>query len=534
MKEKFEAISKRLSDLGINHQSEFPPENGLMQQAAYIDHLNHTAYAAIEAQYSQFNPAASKEEQILFFKKILAIKNVLRVIQVIHNDLTKDLNENSDLYIHNEEEISLNEKYILPELKGKMPTEIVRASFYQLLDNISKNNSLRQQEFNYISSLLMQLASRPEGIKLIVKLNYLLTTKDAQLILKTSNNFECSMAAKGFAKISPEYTRKSITPDHDFKTIFRRETVRGEGVQRVSVGVDYRYNDKITSLDVEVYASPGRGVTDAGPPFILLAHELIHGMHNLTGKARHNFGPFFQGPKYTDDPLMQSLYPTNSLYSYGPAAEEYWTIEGGTLCENSLRKEHGFLSRTGHVSAEAGCQAFRDLYYLGLARSYAASDLKALENHLHNAEEQEEPSEEDTIIERLLQLEKFNSMTYSFTELIALSRGISNYQLKKVGKIIELLKNSTDNPQDKEIILHDFLMVAPPKIAQLLVAVSKSIAVDYDEEIDLEILQKTVPEIQKLDEILKTSDLPDPLIKAFSQFTDSVQTKYPNTLSFPI
>lgn len=104
MKEKFEVISKRLSELDIHHQSEFPQENDndLKLQAAYIDHLSHVAYGAIEEQYSQFNPEASKEEQIIFSKKVLAIKNVLRDLQFIHNDLAKNLYKNSDLYIHND------------------------------------------------------------------------------------------------------------------------------------------------------------------------------------------------------------------------------------------------------------------------------------------------------------------------------------------------------------------------------------------------------------------------------------------------
>ncbi|KTD43172.1 hypothetical protein [Legionella parisiensis] len=331
MKEKIEKLTSRFAALGFKQLKELPQEDAhaLMQWTAYIDHLNHAAYKAIEAQYAQFNPDASKDEQVIFYKRILAIKNILRELQVVHNDLTKSLHENSALYIPDDAVISLNAKYILPELKTKEPNEIVRANFYQLLDNISKNNSLSKEEFNYITSLLMQIASRPQGMQLIVKLNYLLATKNAQLILKPSNNFECSMMREGRAATSPDYTRKSITPEEDFKTIFKREVRPGAGATRIPIGVDYRFNDKMTSLDLDVYASAGHGLTDGGPAFILLAHELIHGLHNLTGKALYNFSPFFQGPKYENDPMIQLLYPKNSGFSLGPSAEEYWTIEGG-------------------------------------------------------------------------------------------------------------------------------------------------------------------------------------------------------------
>ncbi|MCW8445490.1 hypothetical protein OQJ05_15705 [Fluoribacter gormanii] len=525
MAEKIKAISKQLSGLGINHQSELPQgyDHDLMQRAAYIDQLNHVAYEAIEAQYAHFNPEASKEEQIIFFKKILAIKNILRDLQVAHNELTKNLYANSALYIHDEQEISLNDKYILPKLKGKEPKEIVRANFYQLLTNISKNNSLTSEQFNYINSLLMQIASRPEGIKLIVKLNYLLTTKEAQLILKPSNNFECSMAAEGLAKTSPEFSRKSITPEQDFKTIFKRETLRGVGSGQVRIGVDYRYNDKLSSLNLEVYASAGKGLTDLGPPFILLGHELIHALHNLTGKARDNFRPFFQGPKYSDDPLMQSLYPTRSIYSYGPSAEEYWTIEGGTLCENSLRKEHKLFNRTGHISAEPGSRAIRDLYYLGLARSYTESDLETFASYIHEAETIDELSEEDQIVERVLQLEKFNYLTYSLTNLINLSK-FPSYHLKRTEKIVEHLKNPTAGSSDEET-LHALLMLAPPKIAQLLIAITNTNDLDSEEEINATVLNEILPNLQRMGDLIKSLDLPEQFLNSFSKFTEHIEAR---------
>ncbi|WP_454784560.1 hypothetical protein [Legionella sp. WA2024007413] len=526
MREKIEVISKQLSELGIKHQSEFPQNNNpdLMQQAAYVDQLNHTLYRAIEAEYAQFNPQATKDDQIIFFKRILAIKNLLRGLQVVHNDLAKNLYENSALYIHNEQEVALNPQYILPELKEKETAEVVRANFYQLIANLRKNNSLTNEEFNYINSLLMQLASRPEGIKLIVKLNYLLTTKDAQLILTRSNNFECSMAAGGLAETSPEYARKKITPEQDFKTIFKRETVRGPGTRRVNIGVDYRYNDKVSSLNLEVYASPGKGLTDIGPAFILLGHELIHALHNLTGKARHNFGPFFQGPKYSDDPLLQTLYPTNSMYSYGPSAEEYWTIEGGTLCENSLRKENGLFNRTGHISTEPGSRAIRDLYYIGLARSYSQSDLETIARYVTQADTLDELSEEDQEIERFLQLEKFNYMTYSFANLIVLCK-IPSYQLKKMGRIIDQLKSSTNGSMDDEEVLHILLMNAPPKITQLFIAVQRYEELESDAEIDAQTLHEIVPNLQKMNEMLQSLNLPEHFLNTFNRITEEIETK---------
>ncbi|PWY53982.1 hypothetical protein DGG96_19450 [Legionella qingyii] len=525
MANKIKAISQQLSELGIKHQSELPRdyEHDLMQQAAYIDQLNHAAYEAIEAQYAKFNPEASKEEQIIFFKKILAIKNILRDLQVVHNDLTNNLYAISALYIHDEQEISLNNQYILPELKEKEPKEIVRTNFYQLLTNINKNNSLTSEEFNFINSLLMQIASRPEGIKLIVKLNYLLTTKEAQLILKPSNNFECSMAAGGLAKTSPEFSRKSITPEQDFKTIFKRETLRGVGSGTVRIGVDYRYNDKVSSLNLEVYASAGKGLTDIGPPFILLGHELIHALHNLTGKARDNFGPFFQGPKYRDDPLMETLYPTKSMYSYGPSAEEYWTIEGGTLCENSLRKEHKLFNRTGHLSAEPGSRAIRDLYYLGLARSYSESDLETFVSYILKAETAEEFSEEDKIVERVLKIEQFNYLNYSLTNLINLSK-IPSYQFKKIENIVEQLKNPREGSNDEDT-LQTLLMLVPSKIAQLFIAIRNSNDLDSGEEIDATVLNEILPNLQRIDKMLISLDLPEHFQNSFSKFTEHIEAR---------
>ncbi|MCE0721725.1 hypothetical protein [Legionella resiliens] len=530
MKEKIGNIANRLDALGIKQLKPLPQEDAhaLMQWAACIDHLNHAAYEAIEAQYSQFNPNASKDEQIIFYKRILAIKNILRELQVVHNDLTKSLQENSALYIPDEATISLNAKYILPELKAKEPKEIVRANFYQLLENISKNNSLSKEEFNYITSLLMQIASRPQGMQLIVKLNYLLTTKNAQLILKPSNNFECSLIQEGRAATSPNYTRKSITPEEDFKTLFKREVLRGAGAKRIPIGVDYRFNDKISSVDLDAYASAGHGLTDGGPAFILLAHELIHGLHNLTGKALYNFSPFFQGPKYEDDPMMQLLYPKNSGFSLGPSAEEYWTIEGGSLCENSIRHEHGFFKRTGHVSAEPGGRALIDLYYIGLARSYEQSDLLTFVNHFENTQTKPDATEDDKVVERLLLLEKYNYFSYSLTDLVELCEYLSPIQLKRIGQLIQKLSA----PENPEQTLQEFLMTSPPKSAQLLMAISKSKEINYDEEIDSETLEKALPNIQKLNELFKSSGFPDELVSAFSDFAENMETKSSKSNSF--
>lgn len=533
MKEKIENVSNHLSVLGIKHQKEFPQENdqALMKWAAYIDHLHHAAYKAIEEQYSKFNPDASKDEQFHFFKRILAIKNVLRELQVTHDDLAESLYENSALYIYNEETISLKAKYILPELKEKKPKEIVSANFYQLLENISRNNSLSKEEFNYITSLLMQIASRPQGIQLIVKLNYLLTTKNAQLILKTSHNFECAMVREGLAETSPDYIPKSITPEQDFKTIFKRETLCGIGATRVIIGVDYRFNDKISSLDIDVYASAGNGLTDGGPAFILLAHELIHGLHNLTGKARYNFRPFFQGPKYENDPIMQILYPKNSGFSYGPSAEEYWTIEGGVLCENSIRKEHGFFNRTGHVSAEPGSRAILDLYHVGLGRSYTEFDFIDFIDYFNKTEVRPEITEDDKIIARLLLLEKYSSLTYSPIDLIQIGKSIGYHQLKKTRLTLEKLNDLTGGKKESDVVLHNFLMVAPSNVAQLLIAISKNKEVNCDLEIDSELLAQALPTIQKINEMIRNAGFPDGLVNAFSHFAENIETKLTDSRS---
>ncbi|MCW8387661.1 hypothetical protein OQJ15_15235 [Fluoribacter dumoffii] len=522
MKERFAAVSRQLNELGIQPQSKFVAEreDKLIQHATQLDQLQHAAYEAIEEHYSQFNPAASKEEHFHFFKKILRIKNVLRELQNLHNDLTQKLGERSMIYIQDEQKINLNDKIILPELKGKEPKEIVRANFYQLLENITRNNSLNSAETNYITSLLMQLVSRPAGIKLIVKLNYLLASKDAQLILKPSKNFECSMTAEGLASASPEFTSKSFSPEDDFKTILKKATIRGRGAQRVRVGIDFNYNNSISALNLETYASTGNGLTDSGPAFVLMGHELIHAMHNLLGKARHNFSLFFQGNNYQDDPLMNALYPTSSLYSYGSAAEEYWTIEGAVLCENSIRNEHGFFRRTGHISAEPGSRAIRDLYYIGLARSYDLLHLERLQTYIQNQEEIDDISKDDLALEKLLQCEKYKLMHYSFTDIISMCQFISPLQLRRMERVIKSV--SREKMENEERDLEQVLAIIPPKIAQLFVAVTTR-GIAADEKIDSEELEAILPSIKRMEELLKESGLSHRNLKVFSNFIEAIE-----------
>ncbi|VEG91128.1 M91 family zinc metallopeptidase [Legionella spiritensis] len=544
MKEKIEAIARPLSKLDIavletSHQEE---EEHHDQLAARIDHLSHAAYQEIEALYSRFNPEANKEEQLLFFKRILAIKNKLRELQLVHNDLAKTMYENNQLYLHQEIDISSVNKYISDELKGRETKEIIQQNFHQLLINISKNNTFSDDEFRYINSLLMQIAARPEGQKLILKLNYLLTSKNAQLVVKNSKDFSCSMTRGGTASVNPDYQSVSRKDkfQEDYQSVFKKATLKGEGSQRVLVGFDGSFNKTISSLNLDVYASKNQGLTDMGPAFILLAHELIHAIHNLDGSARHNFAPFFQTRHYQDDPFMKLLYPTSSLYSFGASAEEYWTIEGGKLCENSIRTENGFGLRTGHLSTEPGSQGIRDLYYIGLAKSNTKSNLDKYSNYLQELENKNDQeivvqTMDDKTVEKSLKIEKLKMIRYSPDDIITLCKSLKNFHLKRTSNALEKLPQSSRIILDNNADVDDFLMILPPKVLQIILAVDswcsdtknpQTIESISEWDIDRHDLDAMLPKLKTLNEIFTKSvvDL-GPLGHHLSQFIERLETK---------
>ncbi|KTD43171.1 hypothetical protein [Legionella parisiensis] len=139
-------------------------------------------------------------------------------------------------------------------------------------------------------------------------------------------------------------------------------------------------------------------------------------------------------------------------------------------------------------------------------------------------------TEDDKVVERLLLLEKYNYISYSLTDLVELCEDISPFQLKRIGQLIQKL-SALENPEQ---ILQEFLMTAPAKSARLLIAISKSKGINYDEEIDSETLEKALPKIRNFNELLKSSGFPDELVSAFSDFAENMETKSSksNTFSF--
>ncbi|KTD78476.1 hypothetical protein [Legionella waltersii] len=54
---------------------------------------------------------------------------------------------------------------------------------------------------------------------------------------------------------------------------------------------------------------------------------------------------------------------------------------------------------------------------------------------------------------------------------------------------------------------------------------------DFDQEIDAEMLKKVIPGIQKLDEMLKGGGVPEDVLKPFSEFAEVMQKKHNSTMS---
>ncbi|KTC81969.1 M91 family zinc metallopeptidase [Legionella cincinnatiensis] len=520
-------------------------EEDPLKLIAVVGDLQHAAYKAIEEQYAKFDPNASKDEQIKFYKNIIHIKAQLRELEFVHLELTKELNEKKLIYVKNEESISLNEKYILDGLKEKAPKEIVRENYYQLLEKIGENKKLKESDRAFINSLLMQIIARPEGQNLIVKLNWLLETKAAKLNMAPSQEFGCSSSLAGAAKERLDYLDSSLD-EPSLKNIIKKATMTSEGTKDVSVLMDMNYLKSMAFLNTESYASPEVGLTDLGPPFILLAHELIHATHNVTGSARGNFNSFYEGIDKTDDYLLGLLYPKESDKKVGDAAEEYWTIEAGQLCENSLRRENGFSDRTGHVSAEPGNDAIRDLYHIGLARNYDPDMLEKLEAHFNeqqkrSPEELEKIDEEDSDVKNILKIEKFQLQICSVPDVIHELKRMSR-SVDRSNKIFDKWRNDAParehfSPEENWMSLLTTLPITLTKTLMAVCSLNKS-GLSQDENIQLwkdalsemeakpEDLQKIINSLQTLERAFSScmpADFKNDHMVSISRFREALE-----------
>ncbi|VVC75464.1 hypothetical protein AQUSIP_07540 [Aquicella siphonis] len=442
---------------------------------ASLDDIQHRAYQSIENLYTAYHPKMSKEDQIALFKDIIAIKRTVRDLQYEQMDLTNKLIAIRGIYIADPSKAEVSDKYVISSLKEYPQSEIVKENFYRLLEKVHRNNKLNHDETSYINSLLMQIAARPAGQRLIVKLNYLLESKNAEISFVASESFTCGKTSGGVANLSD--TSQVEPSGRDYQSIIKKSISRSEGSKRnlVMVKADYLKSD--SAVAVEAYASTGKGLTDTGPAFILLAHELIHAIHNLEGSSRDNVRPFFESIRKNDDFMMEMLYPVEKSFgSYGQEAEEYWTIEGGKLCENAIRLENGLSLRTGHMTAEPGEEGFRDLYYLGLCRSYQADHIQTYIEFI-NAKESSESTEiqkmavDDKYVANTLELEILNSRRLSIDDLLEKIENIVPRQITRA--ISSLMKSAhpgtkTDDPSETWM---SFLFTLPAQIREIFSAV---------------------------------------------------------------
>lgn len=273
---------------------------------SYIDKIQQMTHAHIDGLYAKYDPDLSKDQQITFYKEIIAAKRILVDLQYENISLTKKLNEKRMIFVSEPLNTSIPEKYILTDLKNKSQTEIVKESYYQLLQKLTKSSSkkINEEEMEFVNSLLMQIISRPAGQNLIVKLNYLLEKNNAEITLSSTGDFGCGKSRGGSAILletdvltsTTTSTSQVTTPTSqvmNYKSIIKNSIARAEGSSQSTINIDANYLESASALSVEAYASAGKGLTDVGPAFVLLAHELIHATHNLEGSSRDNVKNFF-------------------------------------------------------------------------------------------------------------------------------------------------------------------------------------------------------------------------------------------------
>ncbi|MBI2792790.1 MAG: hypothetical protein HYX61_12595 [Gammaproteobacteria bacterium] len=452
--DRIKKVADNLSALQISHEAISlldTSDEKINILMSYIDNLQHAAYKAIEEQYAKFDPDASKNAQIDFYKRIINIKAQLRTLEFIHGDLTRKLNEKGAVYFKDENNIALS-KYTYKY--GRNEKRNVREHYYQLSEKISNSNDLQSQDLEFVKSLLMQIISRPEGQKLIIKLNSLLEKKGATIKIMPSHEFGCSSPMAGDAKENLDVGNESGT-EVDYKKTIKRATIKTDGAKECTVFINMEYLKSMSLINTEAYASMEHGLTDSGPPFILLAHELIHATHIITGSARSDFASFFEAVEKNKDTTMDVLYP-KARTKLGNSAEEYWTIEGGKICENSIRKEHGFSSRTGHISLAPGTgngYTMRDLYFLGLQRNPTPENVAKYQNHISklrasSEEEEMEIEKDDVFIGKVLKFEKFQLQLSSIEEVINELQHINDATLSRTIRSLERWKSKVNATQD--------------------------------------------------------------------------------------
>lgn len=452
--DRIKEVADNLSALQISHDAislKDTSDENINSLMSYIDNLQHTAYKAIEEQYAKFDPDASKNAQIDFFKKIINIKSQLRTLEFIHVDLTKKLNEKGAVYFKDENIIALS-KYTYKY--GRHEKRNVRDHYYQLLEKISNSEDLKKQDLEFVKSLLMQIVSRPEGQKLIIKLNSLLEKKGATIKIMPNREFGCSSPMGGDAKENLDVGNESGT-DVDYRKAIKSATIKTDGAKECTVFINMEYLKSMSVINTEAYASMEQGLTDTGPPFILLAHELIHATHTITGSARSDFASFFEAVEKNKDTTMDILYP-KARTKLGNSAEEYWTIEGGKICENSIRKEHGFSSRTGHISLAPGAgngYTMQDLYFLGLQRNPTPENVAKYQNYISklkaSAEEEEmEIKEDDIFVGKVLKFEKLQLQLCSIEEVINELQHTNDITLNRTIRSLERWKTRVNATQD--------------------------------------------------------------------------------------
>ncbi len=440
------------------------------------DVARQTAYKAIDDLYGSLEPGANKETQLGIYTEIMGIKKILKDMQYEHMELTSRLNRNGDIYIDKKYDTPIPDKYISKQLESQSREEIVKENYYQLLNKINQSMKMNEDESRFLNSLLMQIIARPAGQKLIVKLNYLLEKNNANISILRGDSFVCKQTAGANAKPIED---NNIVDQYgkDYKSIIKRSIEKSEGAKDALVKIDFNYLQSEAAVAIEAYASPNKGLTDVGPAFILLAHELIHATHNLKGSSRDNVRNFFSSMRGNEDFVMELLYPIdNKFNSVGSEAEEYWTIEGGNTCENSLREENGLSLRTGHISAVPGDQAIRDLYYLGICRDYNEEAMMRFINYTNSHENLDTNAiqlitDDDKYIKNELEYEIQYSQKQTLDKIYEKLIDIPSSTLRRMQQALDGWKQDINNLSNQAEISRSLLNILPPIIRQAIIAI---------------------------------------------------------------
>jgi len=500
---KLANVMNHFSALQISHNVTLTDvsEDDPLKLVAYVDSLQHAAYKAIEAQYAKFNPEANRSEQIEFYERIINIKTQLRALEFIHIDLTKKLNEKGLIYIKEENNVVLN-KYSYKYGKGEKRN--LHDHYYQLLEKIKSNNELRKTELEFINSLLMQIISRPEGQKLIIKLNSQLEKNGAKIQILPSREFGCSSSLEGEAK---EKVDVNLSPESqlDYKQVVKKSTIKSDGAKKCVVFINMDHLKSISAINTDAYASIDQGLTDTGPASVLLAHELIHATHALAGSARSDFKPFFDVMTKRGDPIMEVLYPKASNTRLGNSAEEFWTIEGGNICENNIRKEHGFANRTGHITLSPGTgqgHSMADLYYLGLQRNPTSENIHKYKQYTDKIKKRSSDElmiieENENFVGKVLKFQKLQLQSSTPQEVVAELQKLSPTTLartvKNLNKWHAQLGDVEDLTQEeKNELWISFLSVIPFGVCKSLLAISSLYQNPQDEKDKIQFWKEAV------------------------------------------